>query len=86
VTEFLAGAVTLGHLAVGVCFLRFWKKTRDPLFLAFAFAFWLFGANQFIVSLLGAHSEQAAWAYVLRVLGYVLILGAIVGKNRDTGR
>jgi hypothetical protein len=83
VIEFLAGAVTFGHAIAGFCFLRFWRRTRDPLFLAFAFAFGLFGVNQFLVSLLGAGSENATYAYVLRVLGYLLILGAIVGKNRS---
>ena len=80
--EFLAGAVTVGHAIAGVCFLRFFRRTRDRLFLAFALAFWLFGANQFLVTLLGAQNERATFAYVLRVLGYMLILGAIVGKNR----
>lgn len=82
--EFLAGAVTFGHAIAGFCFLRFWRRTRDSLFLAFAFAFWLFGTNQLLVSVLGARSEEATFAYVLRVLGYLLILGAIVAKNRST--
>ena len=36
---FTAGALTLGWLAIGVFFLKFWRRTGDGLFLAFAIAF-----------------------------------------------
>ena len=32
---FLAGAVTLGFFVASAFFLRFWRRTRDRLFLAF---------------------------------------------------
>lgn len=79
--EFLAGALTLAYLTAGIWFLRFWRKTHDYLFLSFAFAFWLFAANQTIVSLLGANDERSGYVYILRVLGFMLILMAILGKN-----
>jgi hypothetical protein len=78
---FLGGAVTMGYLTAGVFFLRFWRRTRDPLFLHFAIAFWLFALNQVATSFLGVDDERVGFAYVLRVLGYLLILLAIVGKN-----
>ncbi len=84
--EFLAGAVALAYAISGVYFLRFWRKTRDRLFLSFAFAFWLLAANQTIVSLLGATDERSGYAYILRVLGFLLILLAIVDKNIFTWR
>ena len=36
---YIAGAISLGFLAVSLFFLRFWRRTRDSLFLAFAAAF-----------------------------------------------
>lgn len=79
--EFLAGAVTLAYLVAGVYFLRFWWRTRDGLFRSFAAAFGLFAANQAVVSFLGPADELTGYAYVLRIIGFLLILGAIVWKN-----
>ena len=36
--NFLSGAVALGYLVCGLFFLRFWRRTRDSLFMAFALA------------------------------------------------
>jgi len=79
--DYLAGAVALAYFLAGVHFLRFWKRTRDRLFLHFAFAFWLFMLNQILSSLLGADGELTGYAYILRVLGFGLIIVAIVDKN-----
>jgi peptidoglycan/LPS O-acetylase OafA/YrhL len=80
-TDFLGGAVSLAYLVAGLHFLRFWRKTGDRLFLHFAIAFGLFMLNQVVVSLSLAPTDQTRYAYVLRVIGFLLILVAIVGKN-----
>ena len=36
---FLAGAIVAGFALAGLFFLKFWKRTRDELFLAFTGAF-----------------------------------------------
>ena len=41
--DFLSGAVALGFFVCALFFLRFWRRTRDALFLAFALAFVLMG-------------------------------------------
>jgi hypothetical protein len=79
--EFMAGAVTLGFVVATLFFLRFWRKTSDRLFLAFAIAFALLALNQGIAQWLGAADERVGYTYLLRVLGFILILGAIVDKN-----
>jgi hypothetical protein len=81
VIDFLAGAVTLGYAIAGMCFLRFWRKTRDRLFIHFAVAFGLFACNQLLVAILSADDERVGYAYLLRVVGFVVILIAILGKN-----
>jgi hypothetical protein len=86
VVEFLSGAVTLGFAIAGVCFLKFWRKTGDRLFVHFAIAFWLFACNQLLVVVIGGQDERVAYVYLLRVLGFVLILSAIVGKNTVRGQ
>jgi hypothetical protein len=83
---YLAGAVTLGYFIAGVFFLRFWRKTSDRLFLAFAAAFALLALNQAIATFLEAGDERTVYAYALRVLGFLLILWAIVDKNLTARR
>ena len=50
----LSGALVMACLVIGLCFLRFWKTSRDRFFLYFALAFWSQGA-QWLVS--GLHSH-----------------------------
>jgi hypothetical protein len=78
--DFLSGAVALAFLLAGVYFLRFWRRTRDRLFLHFAVAFWLFMLNQILATIFGSGSERD-YTYILRVLGFIWILVAIVDKN-----
>jgi hypothetical protein len=85
IIDFLAGAVTLGFLVASAFFFRFHRQTRDGLFRTFGLAFLLFAANQALVSWLGADDERMGYTYVLRVLGFGLILYAIVRKNVKTG-
>ena len=79
--DFLSGAVTLGFFVAGAFFLKFWRRTGDRLFLAFAAAFVLLALNQILAAFLGASDELTPYTYILRVLGFVLILLAIVDKN-----
>ena len=84
--EFFSGAVTLGFLVAAGFFVRFWRQTADRLFLAFALAFVLFALNQALASWLTVVIEPASLIYGLRVLGFFIILGAIVDKNARPGR
>jgi hypothetical protein len=84
--DFLAGAITLGYLVAGVFFLRFWHKTSDRLFFAFAVAFLFLSMNQAIATFLEAGDERTVYAYSLRVLGFVIILWAIIEKNVRASR
>lgn len=82
---FLSGAVTLGYAAVGLGFLRFWRRTGDALFRYFAIAFWLFALNQLLSAVLGGPERPFPYEYVLRVCGFLLIVLAIARKNRGPG-
>ena len=79
--DFLAGALTLSYIIAAVYFVHFWKRTSDRLFLAFAAGFALLALNQLTVFALGVNDERHNYAYILRVLGFVLILAAIIDKN-----
>jgi 1-deoxy-D-xylulose 5-phosphate reductoisomerase len=79
--EFLAGAVTLGYVVAAAFFLRFWRRTHDRLFLAFGAAFLLMALNQLLATVLGAADERTVFTYLLRILGFILIIAAIIDKN-----
>jgi hypothetical protein len=79
---FISGAVAAGFLVSGLFFLRFWRKTRDSLFISFALAFWLLGLGQALVSLTDIPVEERSWIYVIRLAAFLLILLAIFRKNR----
>jgi peptidoglycan/LPS O-acetylase OafA/YrhL len=85
-SAFLGGALTVGYLVLGLFFLKFWKRTRDPLFTTFALAFVLMAANQLAISASGSYDLDIGWTYVLRLVAFVLIIVAIVRKNIETGR
>jgi len=84
--DFLAGAVTLGFFVAAGFFLRFWRRTRDRLFLAFSAAFMLLAVNQALAAFLGAGDELTPYTYLLRVFGFMLILYAIIDKNVTSRR
>ena len=80
--DFLSGAVTLGFLVAGLFFLRFWKRTRDGLFIAFALAFWLLGLTQALLAFTDIPVEERSWLFLLRLAAFSLILISIWRKNR----
>lgn len=80
--DFLAGAVAFGFLVCALFFLRFWKRTRDGLFLAFALAFGLLGVAQAILALANIPTEERGSIFLIRLAAFALILVAILRKNR----
>jgi hypothetical protein len=78
---FLLGVTACASLTASLFFLRFWRDTRDGLFLAFT-AFFLIEAITRAVLLFFAHpGEGSPWIYIARLIGLVLILAAIAKKN-----
>lgn len=80
--NFLSGAIAFGFFVCGLFFLRFWRKTRDPLFMAFALAFALLGIGQAILALANLPTEERSSLFLIRLTAFALILFAILRKNR----
>ena len=79
---FLLGVIVTTSLIAAMFFLKFWRQTRDTLFLAFAAAFFIEGINRIGFLLVETPNEGSASIYIVRLLAFVLILGAILHKNR----
>ena len=84
-TDFIHGALTTGYLVAGLFFVRFWRDTRDRLFALFAAAFWLLALQRCLISLSAGPEEDRVHFYLIRLAAYLLILGAVVDKNRGRG-
>ena len=78
---FLSGAIVTAFLACGLFFLKFWLRSRDVLFLAFAGAFWLLALNAGLIALVPEHGEARSWFYLLRIAAFLLIVLAVIRKN-----
>lgn len=79
--EFFSGCIGAGFLVCALFFFRFWRRTRDGLFLAFALAFLLLALQQVLTVFLGLPEEERGWIYVLRMIAFLAIIAAIVSKN-----
>jgi ABC-type polysaccharide/polyol phosphate export permease len=86
VTLFIAGMLVMGYVVAGLFFFRFWKQTRDRLFALFAAAFALLAGQRVVLAIAVYHQMDTTSAYVLRLLAFLLFLGAIVDKNRGAGK
>jgi Family of unknown function (DUF5985) len=82
---FLLGAVAISYGLAGLFFLRYWQRSRDRLFALFAVAFWILAANRTAFALLDDGSELSSYLYVVRLVAFLVVLVAIVDKNRSEG-
>jgi hypothetical protein len=83
--ELISGAIVMGYLVAALHFFKFWKRSDDRLFLLFGTAFCLLALQRAALSLLAAHPEMHLYLYVARLLGFLIIIYAIIDKNRAAG-
>ena len=79
--DFFSGMIAMGFLVAALFFFRFWRRTKDWLFVAFGIAFLMFALNQTLVALADIPREERSWIYLLRLAGFVMLAAAIIGKN-----
>lgn len=82
---FLQGAAAMGCMVAGLYFLRYWTTTRDRFFLFFLAAFFAFGLNWLGLAVMQPSKESTHWFYLLRLVAFLLIIAAIIDKNRRAG-
>jgi len=83
ISMFASGVLAGSYAVASLFFLKFWRQTRDRLFAYFSAAFALLVVQRIVLGIvLAAHVEPSV-TYVLRLFAFVLILVAIVEKNRS---
>jgi hypothetical protein len=75
---FLSGLLTMGYAVAALYFLRFWRESRDRLFAFFATGFLLLAAQRALL----AFVQPVEVFYVIRLVAFLLIVAAILQKNR----
>jgi hypothetical protein len=80
--QFLMGAIAMASTVVALFFLRFWVQTDDRLFGMFSAAFLLLGITRLGLTLSRDLSEGHTMWYWVRLAAFLLIVAAIVDKNR----
>jgi uncharacterized membrane protein len=79
VVQLISGVLVAGYLVAALFFLRFRRETGDRLFLVFSIAFAILAVQRMALALT---TRSETLIYGLRLLAFVLILAAIIDKNR----
>jgi uncharacterized membrane protein len=80
--DLISGGTVVAGLVIALFFLRYWRQSHDRLFLMFAGGFLTFALSRLILAFLEEDDEGRVFVYTLRLLAFVLILVAIIDKNR----
>ena len=86
VYAFLLGVIATCSLTASLFFLKFWRRTRSPLFIALAAAFFIEALNRLRTLFIAKPNEGSPSIYVVRLFAFLLILSGILYENYGTGR
>jgi uncharacterized membrane protein len=82
----LIGILVMGYAIGALFFFRFWKESRDRLFLMFGIAFAVLALQQLLYGLTNEATESPALLYLIRLIAFVIILVGILDKNLKARR
>jgi len=82
IATFLDGGRVVFCLIIALSFLRLGRATHDRLYYAFAASFVLMSISSTLVGLGVATADWSAFAFLPRLLAFLVIIWAIVDKNR----
>jgi hypothetical protein len=71
----------MGYSICGMFFYRFFLRSREVLFLFFSLAFCLFATEKLVLLYAKAVQEAAPFGYLVRLLGFIVILSGVVFHN-----
>lgn len=84
--QFLGGALMILSFTAALFFAISWRRTGDRFFFIFALAFVLLGIERLILGVLDLPESPLLSIYIIRLVGFLLIIIAIVDKNRTALR
>lgn len=78
----LLGAIAMAAFTIALIFIRFWRTTGDRFFVFFAVAFALIGLGRIALGAVPHSDDQTPVIYLIQLLAFVVILFAVIDKNR----
>jgi hypothetical protein len=79
---FVLGAISMGSAVAALFFARYYRDTRDRIFIYFAAAFAVEAVNRAVLAFERVPVEATPVLYLLRAASYTLILIGVFQKNR----
>lgn len=84
---FLSGITFITFAASGVFFLKFYRTSRDLFYLYFCLACWLLSIERIAILIFispeKTSGENILWVYLIRLIAFLMIMIAIINKNRN---
>ncbi len=82
----ISGALVMGYSVAATFFFRFWRETADRLFAMFSAAFLILAVQRLALALTPDIETHSTALYSLRLLAFLIIIAAIIDKNRAAAR
>lgn len=94
VAAVLAGIAIATFAASGVFFFKFWTASRDRFYMLFAASCGLLALERIVLMSLSSAqngvrselTEAVSWVYLIRLLAFIIILIAVIDKNKRSNR
>jgi Na+/proline symporter len=83
---FLWGMLAALSLVAAAFFWKYWRRTRDGLFLGLAAGFGLLTVHWVALSMVNPSDETRHYLYIVRFLAFVVMIAGVVAKNRSPRR
>ncbi|MBK5260881.1 MAG: hypothetical protein JJE51_14920 [Thermoanaerobaculia bacterium] len=77
----MSGAIAMGYLVVAFFFLRFWRETRERLFLFFTGGFLILVLHRAFFGLTYGRADLETITFGLRLAGFLVILIGILDRR-----
>jgi len=78
---FLLGAIFIESVAAGLFFIRFWRSTRDILFLAFSVFFLVEALDRFTLLFSDRPNEGSLGMRLFRLAALIFLVAVIAHRN-----
>ena len=84
--QLITGMLAILSLVAALFFAMSWRRSGDRFFLIFSLAFTLLGLERLILGILNLPESPLLSIYIVRLVAFLLIIIAIVDKNRSALR
>lgn len=78
----ISGMIAAGFLVAALFFLRYYRSTRDALFIYFTVGFVLMALEKLAVLIVPDWFPEPPWLFIVRLLAFIAIGAGIWEKNR----